>query len=205
MFFFTQVAGKEFTRKVIRCSLKQKRSVTHTRLLAVCMYTHCHDKFVVQRSAVVMVTTLPSGPHMITFNRPDFPCKLLAAKFKPSTRHLLTLPLHLLPFSCPFHPSLFLQRSSSVLFSPILSPFPSPMFDSFPSHFPSHSLLDPSPPSLPSTPTTTKRIYSARQYTNLPQRSEVSRTFVDDSLGVLFSSGSNKCKFIHYSPLYVCR
>ena len=100
----------------------------------------------------------------------------------------------------------FLPQSSSLLFSPILSPFPSPMFDSFPSHFPSHSLLDPSPPSLPSTPTTTKRIYSARQYTNLAQRSEVrGKTFVDDSLGVSFSSGSNKCKFIHYSPLYVCR
>ena len=98
--------------------LKLKCSVIHTRLLAVCMYTHGHHKFVVQRSAVVMVTTLPSGPHMITFNRPDFPCKLLAAKFKPSTRHLLTLPLHLLPFSCPFHPSLFLQRSSQCCFLP---------------------------------------------------------------------------------------
>ena len=135
--------------------LKQKCCYPH-KALAVCMYTHGHHMFVVQRSAVVMVTTLPSGPHMVTFNRPGFPCKLWLpnlnlqpAIFSPSLSascHSLVYSIHTFISPTFFLSAVFFSFSHLLSFSIpnvwlipfplsiLLSPSPFSLFPSLHSH-----------------------------------------------------------------------
>lgn len=117
--------------------LKQKCCYPH-KALAVCMYTHGHHMFVVQRSAVVMVTTLPSGPHMVTFNRPGFPCKLWLpnlnlqpAIFSPSLSascHSLVYSIHTFISPTFFLSAVFFSLPSSILFYPQCLTYSLPTF-----------------------------------------------------------------------------